>query len=1015
VVPTGTIDTLTAAIYGLQRQMGQFATRLSEMEAHGPSSQGGHRAPARPVYGMPGFGGITSAPPSSSIVVHTTAASRPVPITHINFPPSPSPVPSMGDPPPVVPLLQDDGAAGTGVPRFYKLTFPTFDGKEDPIGWLNRCEHFFRAQQTREADKVWLASFHMTGDAQHWYFMLERDEGAVDWERFQGLCQQRFGPAIGINHLAELARLPFKNSVEEYLVAFQARMAHAGYLSPEQQVHLFTGGLPDTIRIDVELQEPQDLQRAMALARAYERRVAALAPAPTRAARPLPRQQLQPLAPSPTAPTPVPGSTTQSPTPPRPFRRLSPAEMTERRRQGLCYNCDEQYVRGHKCPRLFYLEVADFDDEVPNLMDPAPPLDDVEPLITLNAITGIRTEDTMQLRAVLHNVELTALMDSGSTCNFISEKTASTIGVVCGDARGAHVRVANGDRVPCLGLARDVAIRIGDEVFQIDCFAIPLDCYDVVLGVTFLRTLGPILWDFDALCMAFWRHGRRVRWSGVGAPRQDDPRTAAHLHMLHHDGPSLLQRLLESFADVFAAPAGLPPPRECDHRIHLKPNTEPVAVRPYRYPQLQKDELEAQCTAMLEQGIIRPSTSPFSAPVLLVKKADGSWRFCVDYRALNACTVKDKFPIPVVEELLDELHGAKFFSKLDLRSGYHQVRVHPADVPKTAFRTHHGHFEFLVMPFGLSNAPATFQALMNAVLKQFLRRCVLVFFDDILIYSTSWTEHLQHIRAVMEVLRANNLHVKRSKCSFATPSVEYLGHVISADGVAMDRAKIEAVSSWPQPRSPRGLRGFLGLAGYYRRFIKGFGAIAEPLTKLLRKDAFQWTEAAAMAFAALKAALTAAPVLQLPDFSKEFIVDCDASGSGFGAVLHQGDGPLAFFSKQFAPRHLKVAAYERELIGLVQAVRHWRPYLWGRAFLVRTDHYALKFLLDQRLSTIPQHQWVSNCLPLISGWSTGRVASTPWRTLCLAATPTVPSWRPCPHRRSSCSTSCAARSGTPRS
>jgi hypothetical protein len=230
-------------------------------------------------------------------------------------------------------------------------------------------------------------------------------------------------------------------------------------------------------------------------------------------------------------------------------------------------------------------------------------------------------------------------------------------------------------------------------------------------------------------------------------------------------------------------------------------------------------------------------------------------------------TVKDKFPILVVEELLDELHGAKFFTKLDLRSGYHQVRVAPADIYKTAFRTHHGHFEFLVMPFGLSNAPSTFQALMNYVLKQFLRRCVLVFFDDILIYSVSWTEHLQHLRAVLDVLRVHRLHLKRSKCSFATAAVHYLGHVITKEGVAMDSTKVAAVQSWPRPRVVRGLRGFLGLAGYYRRFIKNYGAIVVPLTQLLRKDGFQWTDAADAAFAALKAALTAVPMLHLPDFS----------------------------------------------------------------------------------------------------------------------------------------------------
>jgi len=468
------------------------------------------------------------------------------------------------------------------------------------------------------------------------------------------------------------------------------------------------------------------------------------------------------------------------------------------------------------------------------------------------------------------NEQCVALLDSGSTHNFIRGDVARRVGLHFSPCPGAGVIVANGDRVECRGLAHDVGIRIADEVFSVDCYSLPLDKWDMVLGIKFLRTLGPILWDFDDVCMAFTRGVRRVFWRGIGSTRYDVQSTR-RLNTISKV-PALLDTLLQSFEDVFATPQGLPPARPCDHQIHLLPNTAPVAVRPYRYPQLQKDELESQCASMLQQGVIRHSTSAFSAPVLLVKKHDNTWRFCVDYRALNQQTMKDKFPIPVVEELLDELEGARFFTKLDLRSGYHQVRMHVDDIEKTAFRTHAGHFEFLVMPFGLTNAPATFQSLMNAVLQPFLRKFVLVFFD-ILIYSPSWSQHLQHINMVLSALRNNQLKLKRSKCSFATSSVSYLGHVITAQGVAMDQDKVDAVLSWPQPHSPRGLRGFLGLAGYYRRFIQNYRTIAAPLTALLRKAAFMWSPEATEAFETLKKALSTAPVLQLPNFDNTFVVD----------------------------------------------------------------------------------------------------------------------------------------------
>lgn len=251
--------------------------------------------------------------------------------------------------------------------------------------------------------------------------------------------------------------------------------------------------------------------------------------------------------------------------------------------------------------------------------------------------------------------------------------------------------------------------------------------------------------------------------------------------------------------------------------------------------------MEQMGTEIFKEEVIRAGTSPFSSPVLLVRKKDGTWHFCVNYRALNAITVKDRFPIPTIDELFDELHGAHYFSKLDLLTGYHQIRVTPADVPKTAFRTHDGHYEFLVMPFGLTNVPSTFQATMNEIFRRHLRRFVLVFFDDILVYSPSWSTHLEHLETVLKLLREHQLVAKRSKCLFGQPIVEYLGHIISAKGLAVNPDKIEVIQQWPPPKIVKEVHSFLGLAGYYRYFIHHYTAIAGPLTDLLRQDSYKWT------------------------------------------------------------------------------------------------------------------------------------------------------------------------------
>ncbi|XP_074346216.1 uncharacterized protein LOC141684986 [Apium graveolens] len=356
--------------------------------------------------------------------------------------------------------------------------------------------------------------------------------------------------------------------------------------------------------------------------------------------------------------------------------------------------------------------------------------------------------------------------------------------------------------------------------------------------------------------------------------KMDSPNTEVHSKR-DSPAPSIedclkFQKLKQTYVSVFDEPKDLPPIRGIfDHKIPLK-----------------EGHLFTFCFS-----------SSFG------REKDGTWRLCIDYRELNRKTIKDKFPIPVIDELIDELSGAKVFSKLDLRSGYHQLRLHPDDVFKTAFKTHTGHYEFLVMPFGLTNAPASFQSWMNAIFRPLLRKFVMVFFDDVL------------------------------------------------KGIETDPQKLAVVNSWQFPTTVKELRGFLGLAGYYRKFVKDYALISKPLTDLLRIGEFQWSTEAQHAFEKLKQALTTAPVLVVPDFEETFVIETDASKRGIGAVLMQRNHPLAFISRSLGPKWQKLSVYEKELLAIVFSVQKWEQYLSSGHFIIKTDQKSLKWLLQQKVST----------------------------------------------------------------
>ena len=422
-----------------------------------------------------------------------------------------------------------------------------------------------------------------------------------------------------------------------------------------------------------------------------------------------------------------------------------------------------------------------------------------------------------------------------------------------------------------------------------------------------------------------------------------------------HPHATKLRELLEANKDVFAADPKRPGVSSgVAHSIPVLSDQRPIYQRARRAGPVELTAQHQEIEAMLHANVIRPSSSPWSSPVVLVRKPDGSWRFCIDYRRLNDITISDRYPLPRIDDILDRLGGRSIFSTLDMASGYWQVPMDPHDIPKTAFSTPSGHYEFTTMPFGLKNAPATFQRTMDVLLSGLTGQACWVYLDDIIVASRTWESHLNDLAAVFGRIRSAGFHLRLDKCRFARPELKFLGHIISGKGVSVDPAKVSAIVDYPAPIDVASVRRFLGMAGYYRRFVPSFSIVATPLFALTTKDTpFNWSSKCQHAFLELKRHLVEAPVLRYPDFNRPFVLYTDASRSGLGAVLSQADDeghehPVAYFSSSLKPNETHYAITELECLAVVKAVSTFRPYLLGRRFTIVTDHAALTWLMKTK-------------------------------------------------------------------
>ncbi|KAJ9519373.1 hypothetical protein QJQ45_023169 [Haematococcus lacustris] len=881
-----------------------------------------------------------------------------------------------------------------------------YEGKGDVNAFLFQVDEVFSLYPgASEQQKIVSTSVRLSGMASAWYRAIKTETSFTSWADFAAALKAAFKTKSDESKARDQLHVS-RQKPHQTAVSFATHLRSLYMQIPDmhegEKLDRFRQGLHPPLRALVDIQNPTSFSQAVEIAVAHD---SAYRDAGISTAVPMQLGAMQygftssrPRHNPASASTPAPFTRAQ-------HKPLTPEEKAHYNMNNQCTFCREKGHVYRDCTHPNKKPLAK------NYMEPMPSGEndtetDILPAPTAPALPRFsitklsnstdQRADLLIFAGTFHKHPVRILIDGGASASFIDEDFCNRFDIQAASKHDPDmIRLADGHQQQSTTMIPNARFRMASYKGVQTLHCTTLHGFDIILGKPWLAELNPHI-DWKQNTMTFNHAGRKhtlrapppakhpdidkytISTAGLRVaihtrqpmflvsitPTGGDTTTETHQTM---DCTAITQR----FPDVFPSdlPAGLPPQRAVDHRIEVEPGKRPPTRPTYNMSTSELAELKAQITEMQEKGFIRPSTSPYAAGVLFVRKKDGTFRMCVDYRPLNRITIKNKYPLPRVENMLDRLHGATVFSKIDLRQGYHQIRIAPEDIPKTAFSTRYGHFEFTVLPFGLCNAPATFQRLMNDIFRQELDDHVIVYLDDILIFSRTHEEHAKHLDRVLSLLRQHKLYAKLSKCEFGKSQTEFLGHIITSTGIACDPNKVAAINSWPVPTTVHEVRSFLGLANYYRRFVNNFSTIAEPLTALTQADGHDkqgkvtWTSAQQSAFDALKHALTSAPILIAPDPTQPYTLRCDASGIGIGAVLSQGTGPaervVAYHSRKLLPAERNYPTHEQELLSLVEALKVWRHYLLGAHFTLLTDNWANKHLQTQpRLDSKRQARWM---------------------------------------------------------